>query len=185
MEQLKRHLKDTYQLSNYQIAQAFFLFKTMASEISKILIMGVLFYDKMPLYLFALFIMVFLRSSMGGLHFYTYLGCLTMSALYLWLSVYILPNITVVRFLQIAALLLCIVICNQIGPITSKYRPDCCKEHFEQCKQFILRFIFFYALILYIMPENQYLSVGFWVIILHSLQLTVAKIQKKGETIKC
>lgn len=39
-----------------------------------------------------------------------------------------------------------------------------------------------YALILYIIPENPYLAAGVWMIILHSLQLFVAKIQKKGET---
>lgn len=39
-----------------------------------------------------------------------------------------------------------------------------------------------YALILYIIPENPYLTAGVWMIILHSLQLFVAKIQKKGET---
>ena len=184
MEQLKKYLKDTYHLSNYQIAQIFFLFKTIASEFTKIVIMGILFHDKIMIYLFALLVMVFLRSAMGGLHFYTYAGCLITSILYLWLAVYILPLIATPKYLQIAALLFCILICNYIGPITSKYRPDCCKERFAQCKSFCTIFIFFYSLILYIIPENIYLYVGFWVIILHSLQLIVAKIRKKGERIK-
>ncbi len=184
MEQIKKHLKDTYHLSSYQVAQIFFLFKTIASEISKILIMGILFHNQIPLYLFALFIMIFLRSAMGGLHFYTYAGCLLTSTLYLWLVIYPLPHIMVPRYLQLLMLLLCILICNYIGPITSKYRPEVCKEHFGQCKKFITTFIFFYTLILYIMPDNIYLYVGFWVIILHSLQLIVAKIRKKGECIK-
>ena len=184
MEQLKKRLKDTYHLSSFQVAQIFFLFKTIASEVSKMIIMGFLFRNQLSLYLFALFVMVFLRSSMGGLHFYTYAGCLITSTLYLWLTIYILPQITIAKYLQLAALLLCILICNHIGPIVSKYRPDVCRKRFEQCKKFITKFIFFYALILYIIPENKYLSVGFWVIILHSLQLIVAKIRKKGEHIK-
>lgn len=183
MEKFRKHLKDTYHLSNYQISQIFFLFKTLASEVSKILIMGILFHNQLSLYLFALVIMLFLRSAMGGLHFYTYAGCLIVSVLYIWLAVYVLPHITVGSYLQIAALLVCILICNYIGPIISKYRPDVCKERFNQCKKFITLFIFLYALILYIIPENKYLYVGFWVIILHSLQLIVAKIRKKGEHI--
>lgn len=181
MEQVKRHLKDTYHLSNYQIAQIIFLFKTIASEVSKILIMGILFHNHLTLYLFALVVMLFLRCAMGGLHFYTYIGCLLTSTLYLWLAIYILPYISMAKYLQIATLLLCILICNHIGPIISKYRPDCCKERFNQCKNFICKFIFFYALIIYIIPENKYSLVGFWVIILHSLQLIIAKIRKKGE----
>lgn len=184
MNTFKQYLKDTYNLSSYQVAQIIFLFKTMASEISKIIIMGILFHNHLALYLFALFVMIFLRSSMGGLHFYTYAECLATSILYLWLAVYVLPKITIATYLQLATLLICILICNHIGPIISKYRPDVCKERFAQCKKFITIFIFIYALILYIIPENKYLNVGFWVIILHSLQLIVAKIRKKGEPTK-
>lgn len=184
MEQIRKHLKDTYNLSSYQVAQISFLFKTIVSEVSKMLIMGILFHDRLSLYLFALLVMVFLRSAMGGLHFYTYVGCLITSTLYLWLTTYILPQFTLTKYIQLIALLLCILICNYIGPIVSKYRPDVCQERFSQCKSFITKFIFAYALILYIIPENKYLSVGFWVIILHSLQLIAAKIRKKGEHIK-
>lgn len=181
MEQIKQHMKVTYNLSSYQIAQLTYLFKSIASEISKILIMGIIFHNQLSLYLFALFIMLFLRISMGGLHFYTYAGCLMTSTLYIWLAAYILPHITVAAYLQTSALLLCILICNHIGPVTSKYRPEVCQERICKCKRFITAFIFLYALILYIMPENIYLCIGFWVIILHSLQLIVAKIRKKGE----
>lgn len=180
MEQLKRHLKETYNLSNYQLAQVSFLFKTIASEISKILIMGILFHNQLPLYLFALSVMLCLRGSTGGLHFYTYAGCLVTSALYLGLAIYILPHNMSAKSFQLIGVLLCILLCNYIGPITSKYRPDSCKEHFTQCKRFITIFISFYALLIYIMPESNYLNVGFWVIILHSLQLVIAKICKKG-----
>jgi len=126
-------------------------------------------------------VMLFLRCSMGGLHFYTYIGCLATSALYLWLAIYILPCIYLPRYVQLGALVLCIVLCNCIGPIISKYRPDVCRERFGQCKRFVTLFILSYALILLIIPDNQYLYVGFWVIILHSLQLVLAKIRKKGE----
>lgn len=181
MEQAKKYLKNTYELSNYQIAQIAFLFKTIFSEVSKILIMGFLFHEQLPLYIFALFVMIFLRSFMGGIHFYTYLKCLLGSALYLGLSIYVLPHISIALYLQIILLLLSILICNHIGPVTSKYRPDSCKRHFARCKRLATVFIFLYTLILCIMPENNpYLCVGFWVIMLHSLQLIIAKIRAKG-----
>lgn len=181
IEQAKVYLKNTYELSNYQIAQIFFLFKTIFSEVSKILIMGLLFHGQLPLYIFALFVMFFLRSFMGGLHFYTYLQCLLGSALYLGLSIYVLPNISIQLYLQIILLLLSILICNRIGPLTSKYRPESCKRHFTKYKRLVITFILLYTLILYIMPRNNpYLCVGFWVIMLHSLQLIIAKIQTKG-----
>lgn len=181
MEQIRIYLKNTYELSNYQIAQIAFLFKTILSEVSKILIMGFLFHGQLPLYVFALFVMIVLRSLMGGLHFYTYLNCLLVSAIYLGLAIYVLPHIPIVLYLQITLLLLSILICNHIGPLTSKYRPESCKRRFTQYKRLAIAFILLYSLVLYIMPENNpYLCVGFWVIILHSLQLIIAKIQTRG-----
>ncbi|MBD5492651.1 MAG: hypothetical protein HDR16_11225 [Lachnospiraceae bacterium] len=181
MGQIKIYLRDTYELSNYQIAQIAFLFKTIFSEVSKILIMGFLFHGKLPLYIFALFVMIVLRSLMGGLHFYTYLKCLLASTLYLGLSIYVLPNISIALYLQVILLLLSVLICNSIGPITSIYRPEACKRHFTQYKRLVTAFILLYTLVLCVMPENNpYLCVGFWVITLHSLQLIIAKIQTKG-----
>lgn len=179
MKQLRQYLKDTYSLSNYQISQIFFLFKTLASELSKIIIMGFIFHKQLALYFVALFIMLFVRSTMGGLHFYTYWSCLGASIIYLGLAIFILPFIAIPKYLQLAALLLCILVCNYIGPITSKYRPAECQKNFQKCKNFICLFIFVFALITYIMPESRYLTVSFWVIILHSLQLIVAKIRER------
>jgi len=180
-EQIKTYLKNTYELSNYQIAQIFFLWKTIFSEVSKILIIGFLFHEELPLYIFALLVMLFLRSFMGGLHFYTYLNCLLGSAIYIGLAIYVLPHIPVAFYLQIFLLLLSILICNYIGPVTSKYRPESCKRHFTQYKRLTTGFIFVYTLILFIIPRNNaYFCVGFWVILLHSLQLIIAKIQMKG-----
>ena len=180
---IKQKLKEKYNLSNYQIAQIAFLAKSFLSEMSKISIMGFLFHNRLPYFFFTLFIMLFLRCSTGGLHFYTYTGCLITSTIYVWLSIYPLPTIIVPLYTQILLLILCIVCCYYIGPITSKYRPKECRSHFSRDKKFISIFIFLYTLILYIMPDNQLLIIGFWVIILHSLQLFIAKILQKGEII--
>ena len=42
--------------------------------------------------------------------------------------------------------------------------------------------IFFYLILMYITPESPYITAGFWVIILHTMQLIAAKLLKmKGE----
>ena len=181
MEFIKKHLKEKYQLSNYQIAQIAFLFKTLLSELSKMIIMGILFHNQLTLYFFALFVMLFLRCSTGGLHFYTYWGCLACSTIYVGLSLLILPFIKVPAYLKLLLLIICIFICNFVGPIVSKYRPTPSKELYTSGKKTTCMFIFVYSIALYIIPENKPLTVGFWIIILHSLQLIVAKIRKKGE----
>lgn len=185
MELIKKHLKEKYQLSNYQIAQIAFLFKTLLSELSKMIIMGILFHKQLTLYLFGLFVMLFLRCSTGGLHFYTYWGCLASSTIYIGLALLVFPPIMLPISLKLVLLLLCIFICNFVGPVVSKYRPTPSKELYTRGKNTTCMFIFLYSLVLFIIPENEYLTVGFWIIILHSLQLIVAKIRKKGGHMKC
>lgn len=184
MDMIKRHLKENYHLSNYQIAQLGFLAKTIGSELSKIFVMAILFHDRIAEYFFALGIMLCLRCSTGGLHFYTYAGCLAASSFYLILAIRFLPVIRLYPYMQIFLLLVCILTCYLTGPVTSKYRPAASDEHNRHCKNTASIFIFLYALALYIIPENQYLTVGFWIIILHSLQLAAAKIRKEGEPVK-
>ena len=181
MSTVKLLLKEKYGLSNYQIAQLVFLLKTLSSEISKMLIMGILFYKYLTLYLFALIVMLCLRCTTGGVHFYTYLGCLAMSFLYLWLAIVLLPNFALPNTIQLFALLASLLICFCYSPAPSKYRPLYPSALIQKCRIIACSFIFIYTLILYIIPGNNYISVGFWVIILHSLQLLIAKIQKKGD----
>ena len=185
MELIKKYLKTKYQLSNYQIAQIAFLFKTLLSELSKMIIMGIIFHKHLTLYLFALFVMLFLRCSTGGLHFYTYWGCLACSITYIALALWVLPPITLPTYIKLLLLVICILVCNSIGPIVSKYRPTPSEELYTRGKNTTCKFIFIYSLALFIIPENPYLIVGFWTIILHSLQLIIAKIRKKGGNTKC
>lgn len=175
MKTFKHHLKRKYNLSNYQIAQLDFLFKTLSSEVSKMVLMAIIFYKYLPLYFLALFVMLILRCNTGGIHFYTYIGCFIASILFLLFGIILLPSITITLNIKILLLLLCIIVCYYVGPIPSKYRPAYSKQFIQKCKRNVSAFIFFFSVLLYIIPESQYLIIGFWIIILHTLQLVFAK----------
>lgn len=179
---IKNYLMKKYHLGSYQIAQITFLLKSIGSELSKIVIMGILFHGRFAAYLFALFIMACLRCTTGGLHFYTYAGCLAASILYLWTALYILPHIRVAGFISTVLLLACILACYSTGPVTSRYRTTFSSDRLKKCRSFACGFIFIFTLAMYIIPEKGCMTTGFWVIILHSLQLMAAKIIRKGES---
>ena len=179
MKSIKQLLKERYHLTNYQIAQLTFLGKTFSSEASKLLIMGILFHKQLKHYFFALFIMLILRCFTGGLHCSTYFGCFITSTLFLWFAIILLPNIAISLNTKIFLLLIGMLICYYIGPIPSKYRPPFNDDFIKKCKSISSGFIFFYTLLLYIMPNSKYFIIGFWVIILHSLQLFIAKYTRK------
>ena len=165
---MQEFLKRQYQFSDFQIAQLQFFVKTMSSELSKFLIMGFIFRDRLGLYLFAMAVMLPLRIAVGGLHCKTYLSCLLVSFSY--------------AFLSLMIFLFACMLCNYfVGPVTSTVHVALSEEHVKKVRVQAFVFIFFYIVVLYIAPENSYVTVGFWVIILHTLQLIAARILKKGE----
>lgn len=164
------------------MAQLAFVFKTASSEFSKMLIMGIIFHNHLKLYAFLLIIMCFLRTFSGGLHFYTYNRCLLASTLYIGIIISVLSKISLHLCVRLILLTLCIITCYVIGPVLSKYRTHFPERQLYICRNITCLTIFVYTLILYIIPENPYITAGFWMIILHSLQLFIAKIRKKGES---
>lgn len=180
MDKVKTHLKETYHLTGYQAAQVIFLFKSLFSEFSKMLIMGILFHQHLPEYFFALFVMLFLRCTTGGIHFYTYWGCLLMSISYVGSSILVLPWIPLVLPIKVAFLIGAMNTCFIIGPIASKYRPEAPQKQITRFRILSSGFILLYTIVMTIFPQVAILNIGFWVIIMHSLQLIVAKILKKG-----
>ena len=74
---MKEFLKEQYQFSDYQIAVLKYMAKTLASEISKLLIMGFIFRDKLGIYVVTVAVMIFLRTATGGLFFGILLLCVS------------------------------------------------------------------------------------------------------------
>lgn len=52
MKNFKTNIKQKYNMSNYQVEQIVFVFKSVGSELSKMLIMGILFQNEILLFLF-------------------------------------------------------------------------------------------------------------------------------------
>lgn len=178
---MQEFLKRQYQFSDFQIAQLQFFVKTISSELSKFLIMGFIFRDRLGLYLFAMAVMLPLRIAVGGLHCKTYISCFLVSFSYAFLSLIVLPMIPVNKLYQMIFLFAC-MLCNYfVGPVTSAVHVALSEQHVSKVRTQAFVFIFFYIVALYIVPENAYMTVGFWVIILHTLQLIAARILKKGE----
>jgi len=180
---MKEFLKNTYGFTNYQVAQLGFLAKTLLSEISKLIIMGFLFYDCLDIYLIASITLLLLRTSTGGLHCKTYLSCLIVSCLYMLVCIRLLPLIPLSRFTTIILLFICLIINYSIGPVTSVIHKPLSKENNQKGRIRALIIIFFYILITAIIPEHSYACVASRVIIAHTLQLIIAKIRKKGANI--
>lgn len=182
---MKELLKSYYQFSDYQIAQLGYFFKTVLSEISKILIMGFIFRKELDVYCIAMLALCLLRTSTGGLHCKTYLGCLMASTTYMLLAITVLPAIPVNPLLKIVFMALCIPINYFVGPVTSDVRGPLKETVIKKGRIKAALFIFLFMIIMIMIPENKYSTPVFWITMIHTLQLIVARIRKqmKGGTI--
>ncbi len=173
---MKERLKRKYNLSDYQIAQLVFLIKSIASEAVKLLLMGIFFWRSIPEYLFAVVVLLCMRTSTGGLHCKHFITCFFTSFLFLLLAVYPLPAIPVPKIIQLSGLLICILCNYYIGPITGPLHKKLDAQNTSKSKVRSFIFIFLFLVTTYIIPENNYISIGFWVIVLHTIQLIIAKV---------
>ncbi|WP_160560836.1 accessory gene regulator B family protein [Parablautia muri] len=179
---MNEFLKEQYQFSDYQIAQLAFTFKSIGSELSKLLIMGIIFHNDLGRYVFAVAVMMLLRTATGGLHCKKYITCFLVTFSYMFLALMVLPLFEINKVFQLIFLFICMLGNYYIGPVTSKVHRPLNEKCTKRVKVQAFVIIFFYLTLTYIVPENPYVTVGFWVIILNTLQLVTAKIlKKKGE----
>ncbi len=183
--QMKEYLQQNFGYTDFQIRQLVYVKDCLVSEISKLIIMGIFFsaIGKFSLFAVSGFVLLLIRTWSGGLHFKHYLSCLLVSFLVFYLGVCVLNPVTLPKIYQLVLLLGCILTHIAFAPIVSATRPIPNGILVRKSKVHSFTVIFLYALILYIVPPNQYINVGFWIIVLQSLQLAIANFtQKRRQT---
>ena len=173
------YLKQELNFSDYQIAQLKYFFLTLLSEISKLILMALLFRSQLGNYFYCIIILSALRLSTGGVHCNTYIGCFLTTLGFVWVTLQVTSHIPLATLPVIILLLLCAILNGIIGPISSPnhlpLNPAVKKRSaYQAVVIIILHIILFYNF------NNYYLfHIGAWVIILHTLQLIIAYFLKR------
>jgi len=175
MNIIEQKLTESKKYTRYQVQKMMYVIKTLSADISKIIILGIIFRNHFGAFIAAMLVMLPLRSFSGGIHNNTYIGCFMTSLTYFTLSIMILPKFIIPFPMQILLLTACMMLCEWIGPVTSKYRPPLSAAKISICKSITTTTIFLFIFIANIIPASSITTVGFWVIILHTLQLIIAK----------
>lgn len=76
-------------------------------------------------------------------------------------------------------LCICIVINCKIGPITSDSRPMLTEAKIQNGRFHIFIATLYEALLTLLFYESALAPIGFWTIVLHSIQLVIANYKKK------
>lgn len=178
---IHNYLHNTLGYTNYEIAQMHYFISSILSEISKMILIGVFFLliDKFFLFIPAALTLCCLRICTGGLHFKHYLSCLTISFAIFFMDICILNKFTLLKPIQLLLLCICIVINYTCAPVVSIFRPVPNGTQVQRAKKQSFWLITVYCIIVFILPTNSYINVGFWMIMLQSIELSTAKILKR------
>lgn len=175
---MQRYIQEKYNFSNYQMKQLAYVLKTILAETSKIIILLILFHNNILQCLYTILLLSLLRTSAGGIHFHSYWSCLIATIVFFALNILILPNIPFPEHIEICLLCACGIINYKYAPITAPGHIELPISTIHRSKLKAFATIEIYAAILYILPRNQYIQIGFWIIIIHTLQLIIAKIKQ-------
>lgn len=186
MHVISNYLDTIPDLSASDKAKLNYFFSCIAYEGSKIILFLIFFAITQHLkgFLYSLIILLPLRIISGGLHFKRYLSCFAFSFGYFYLVNIPLRNIMPAFWLTLIVLCVCILVNYRIGPITSDSRPILTQEAIKRGKLHIFVATAYDTILTALFYETPLAPIGFWTIVLHSVQLVIAKLRKKrGE--KC
>lgn len=187
MNQIKSLLQEEFHYTDLQMQKIRYMIMSFASEISKLLLIFVFFahISKVPELIVSVAALLSVRNFTGGIHLKHYFSCLLLSFGIFYLGICVLPSYIAVKTAgMIAILLLCLLAVYIIGPVLSSYRPALTKVQKKCSSLKASAAILLYIIIILIVRENSCLYAGFWIIVLQTLQLGLAKIINKIQSKK-
>ncbi len=184
---LERRVKDSIKAQNYtdlETRRIWYSLCLLGSECSKFLIMLVLFslFGLKTELLVCISVLLPLRALSGGLHFDHYLSCLASTLCMIVTGVALARIVPPNVFTMYVCFPLCIVLTYMLGPVPSKYRPPMSRRNKNRFRKLACMF---QLILMYLCVGRQpstYMTMCFWLVVMHALQLTVAYVmsQKGG-----
>lgn len=186
MRVISDYLDTIPDISESDKARLNYFFSCIIYEGSKILLFLFFFtlVQRLKGFLYSMIILLPLRIISGGLHFKHYTSCLAFSFGYFYLVNVPLSSMMPSYSITLVVLCICILINYYIGPVTSDSRPLLSSEDIRKGRVHIVIATVYDTLLTALFYETTLAPIGFWTIVLHSVQLIIAQLRKKrGE--KC
>lgn len=182
MNILNEYLTNEMRLSASEQKLIIFKFKCIIYELTKFFMISIFFAfaGLFREFLFACMISIPLRIYSGGLHFKHYLSCFLFSFGYFILLIYGFSTVSLPVYLSTILMVFCSIINFCLSPIQSVSRPPLPAAELQRAKQKTVLISLYCILLILLFYQTPLASVGCWTILLHSMQLIIAKLIKKG-----
>lgn len=178
MDSFMGKIQSAYGFSDYEIRLIRYSMTALFYDCSKLVIFGIFYYltGDFKAFLFALFPLILLRTKNGGIHFKRYWSCFLFTFAYLELCIHILPVfLPLPPVVLCAALPVCALIDWLVGPNSLVRKKGMDEVHTRNAKIQTLLLILLLEILCFVFPADAYLTVSFWTVVLHVVQLCVTK----------
>lgn len=168
------------ELTDYEKAILLFYLKGTLSDLSKALIFFFIFYilglHKELLY--GIVFLILFRVFSGGIHCKTYLRCLLLSFVILSTGTILGKYLILPKYLMIILSVSCGIIICLLSPVLAPTRPALTKEAVNSAKLKEGVIVGAFTLVLLLIETNVTINIGFWFLVLHAIQLSIAYIRR-------
>lgn len=185
MNYLMAKVQNEFEYTDYQMKLIRYALTSILYDLSKTLIYLVFFIwtGRLLEFFCALVPMVLLRTRTGGLHMRTYWSCFFVSFLYFEAAITILPALIPIHELLVYPILIaCAIITYKIGPITLKKKPMPDEVLIKKFKMQSFQVVGLVGIMYFLFQGHSCLQASFWVVVLHTIQLTITKLIKEVKT---
>lgn len=167
-------------LSDYEKSILNFYVRGTLSDLSKTFLLFLIFYALgfHKELLCAVFFLLLFRVFSGGIHCSTYLSCFLLSLVILSSGVYLGLTLYLPDGLVILSGILCSILIIYISPVMSSSRPKLTSKELAITKIKLSVILSGFILAMIFLDIKSYINIGFWLLILHTAQLTVAYIRR-------
>ena len=180
MNFLLNKIQKEYAFSDFQMKLIRYAVSVIFYDFSKLLCFAIYlhFTGKTMHFLFAAIPLFLLRTRNGGIHFRNYWQCFVFSFIYLFSAINLFPCLFPMPVLAATLVLILCALSNYlIGPNVSTQKRKTNLTFIRKAKWETFFLILAVAVLFFFFPQNEYLAVSLWTIILHTLQLVFVWIQ--------
>ena len=182
MKKFLNYIQVAYGYSDYEVELIEYFILTMASELSKlILIYGFFIYrgtvGKCSVALISLLV---LRLCSGGFHCEHYITCFLTSFLFIYSTVILSENVPINRPVIVLVFLLCVIIGYKLVPVVSYHRPKPAGKMIHRFRRIYFTFLIVSFVVVPVFYTHPYVQIIFWTWVLHTLQLFITIFDKGG-----
>lgn len=182
MKKFLNYIQKRYNYTDYQIKVIKYFFMCMGSDCSKLLIiLGFsAIIDRFVPCLISLVALVLLRTSGGGFHCERYVTCLLFSFSFTFVAIILAECVALIYSVAILGMLISIIVAYKLVPIVSYHRPEPPKELVKRSRITNFSFLICCTFAVIVFYENPYCILLFWICVLHTAQLILAFLCRKG-----